>query len=140
MRWVLDTDVMVAALRSPAGASCQLLLAAVDGHFEMLLSVALFMEYEDILKRPAQLAASRLSVADIDVVLDQVAASGQGVELHYLWRPQLNDPGDEMVLETAINGQAELIVSFNTRDLRPGANRFGIPVEQPALALRRLRK
>lgn len=140
MRVVLDTDVVVAAMRSAGGASRQLVIAAVDGRFDLLLSVALLMEYEDVLKRPRQLKASALTPDDVDIVLDQLAAVSTAVELHYLWRPQLTDADDELVLETAINGQADAIASFNERDLAPGARRFGIRVERPGIVLRRLMK
>lgn len=135
MRLVFDTDVMVAALRSAAGASRRLLLAAVDGRITQLVSPVLMFEYEAVLKRPDHLRAAGADEADVDVILDQVAATAERVELHYLWRPQL---ADEMVLETAINGRADLLVTFNVRHFQPAAGRFGLEAVRPADIARRI--
>ena len=131
MRIILDTDVMVAAMRSATGASRQLLLAGVDHRFILLVSPALLLEYESVLKRPEHLAAARADEAAVDVVLDLVAATAEHVEMHYLWRPQLADVGDELVLEAAINGRADALVTFNLRDFEIGAQRFGLKICRP---------
>jgi putative PIN family toxin of toxin-antitoxin system len=138
MRVVLDTDVVVAGVVSPTGASRQLLIAAADGRFELLVSVPLMLEWEAVLKRPAILQAAKGSARDMDVVLDQLAAAGSAVDLHFLWRSRARDPDDDMVLETAINGEADTIVTFNVRHLAQAARYFGIAVERPADLLRRL--
>jgi putative PIN family toxin of toxin-antitoxin system len=138
MRAVLDTDVVVAGVVSPTGASRQLLIAAADARFALLVSVPLMLEWEAVLKRPATLRAAKGSARDMDVVLDQLAAVGIAVDLHFLWRPRASDPDDDMVLETAINGQADTIVTFNVRHLVAAASYFGIAVERPADLLRRL--
>jgi len=130
--YVLDTDVVVAALRSDRGASRQLLLAALDRRFELLLSVPLMLEYEAVLSRPQHLAASGLSGAEVGRVFDDLAAVARPVRLAFRWRPRLPDPDDDMVLETAVNGQAHGIVTFNQRDFRPVARKFGCQVMPPA--------
>lgn len=135
MRLVLDTDVVVAGMQSPRGASRRLLLAAADHKLELIASAALFLEWEAVLRRPAVLRAMALTAEDVDIVLDQLAAVIEPVELHFLWRPQLTDPDDEMVLETAINGQADAIVTFNVRHFMPAAGRFKIAVRRPAEVL-----
>jgi putative PIN family toxin of toxin-antitoxin system len=122
--YVLDTDVLVAALRSDAGASRQVLEAAGAHRFELLLSVPLMLEYESVLTRPEHLAACGASREDVSAVLDELALVGKRVELMIRTRPMLPDPNDEMVLETAINGRADAIVTFNERDFRPVAARF----------------
>ncbi|HET9280503.1 MAG TPA: putative toxin-antitoxin system toxin component, PIN family [Candidatus Angelobacter sp.] len=137
--YVLDTDVIVAALRSDKGASRQLLLAALNRHFELLLSVPLIIEYEAVLSRPEHLAASGLSSAEVSRVLDDVAAVAKPVRLAFRWRPQLVDPDDDMVLETAVNGDAHAIVTFNQRDFLPAARDFNCNVILPALALQKIR-
>ena len=81
-----------------------------------LATPALFLEYEEVLKRPEQLAATGLAVADIDRALSGLASIIEPVTIRFGWRPQLDDAGDEMVLETAINGRADSIVTFNRRD------------------------
>jgi len=139
MRVVLDTDVVVAGVVSPSGASRQLLIAAADRRLELLVSVPLMLEWEAVLKRPAILRAAKGSAEDVDVVLDQLAAAGTAVDLHFLWRSRARDPDDDMVLETAINGRADTIVTFNVRHLAAAAQYFGIAVERPADLLRRLR-
>ena len=137
--YVLDTDVIVAALRSDKGASRQLLLAALNQQFELLLSVPLILEYESVLTRPEHLAACRLSSTEVGRVLDDLAAVARPVRLAFRWRPRLSDPDDDMVLETAINGSASAIVTFNQRDFVAGAKGFGCAVIRPATALQQVR-
>ncbi|MEK6789374.1 MAG: putative toxin-antitoxin system toxin component, PIN family [Pseudomonadota bacterium] len=131
-RIVLDTCVMVAGLRSRQGLSHQILRHLPAGRFELLLSVPLLLEYEAVLKREAQQLCHGLSLADIDTLLGTWAAVASPVELHYLWRPQLTDPQDEMVLETAVNGRADRLITFNVKDFSTAARRFGLPVCSPA--------
>jgi putative PIN family toxin of toxin-antitoxin system len=137
--FVLDTDVIVAALRSDRGASRQLLLAGLNQQFELLLSVPLILEYESVLTRPEHLAACGLSSAEVGRVLDDLAAIAKPVMLAFRWRPRLPDPNDDMVLETAINGGAKAIVTFNQRDFTDAGKDFGCAVMQPAAALQQIR-
>ncbi len=97
----------------------------------MLATPPLFLEYEAVLKRPEQLAASGLSPADVDAALDAHAALIEPVEAHLSWRPQLNDPDDEMVLEAAINGRADALVTYNAPHFRAAASRFGVRLARP---------
>ena len=138
--FVLDTDVLVAALRSSRGASRQLLLAALYGGFELLLSVPLMLEYEAVLTRPEHLAASGLSSGEVGRVLDDLAAVGKPVRLAFRWRPRLSDPNDDMVLETAVNGSAHAIVTFNRRDFEETSKSFDCAVILPAAALQQIRR
>jgi putative PIN family toxin of toxin-antitoxin system len=137
--YVLDTDVMVAALRSDRGASRQLLLAALNRQFELLLSVPLMLEYEAVLTRAQHLAASGLSSIEVGRVLDDLAAIARPVRLAFRWRPTLPDPNDDMVLETAINGGARAIVTFNQRDFAETAKDFSCAVILPITALQQVR-
>ncbi|MCC6920053.1 MAG: putative toxin-antitoxin system toxin component, PIN family [Alphaproteobacteria bacterium] len=139
MRAVLDTAVLVAALRSQGGASRQLLVAALERKFTCLASVPLMVEYEAVMTRPEHLEAAGLSPADVGQLLDALALVVQPVRLAYLWRPALRDPDDDMVLETAANGAAEAIVTFNVRDFAGFAQQFGIEVLLPVQAWNRLR-
>jgi putative PIN family toxin of toxin-antitoxin system len=136
VRLVLDTNVLVSAGRSRRGASNALLRAVDAGMVHMLVSVPLFLEYEAVLSRPEFLAATGLNAAAVAGFLDYLAGLVLPVRLHYLWRPQLGDIADEMVLETAINGRADAIVTFNTKDFAP-AERFGIALATPEVILRR---
>ncbi len=137
--YVLDTDVLIAALRSAWGASRQLLLAALDGQFELLLSVPLMLEYEAVLTRPEHLAACGLTVEEVGAVLDDVAAVATPVRLAFRWRPRLADANDDMVLETAMNGSADAIVTFNQRDFAAGTAGFECDVLLPRIALQQIR-
>ncbi|MBI1790081.1 MAG: putative toxin-antitoxin system toxin component, PIN family [Acidobacteria bacterium] len=140
MRVVLDTDVLVAALRSDHGASRQLLLAALDRRFVMLVSVPLMLEYEAVLTRAEHLAAVGVTLPDVHAILDALAAVLEPVRLLFLWRPMLKDPGDEMVLETAINGGADRLVTFNLRHLGEAARGLGIRAITPGEAWREFKE
>ena len=136
--YVLDTDVMVAALRSDQGASRQLWLAALEEEFKLLLSVPLILEYEAVLMRQQHLDACGLGAREVGRILDDLTAIAKPVRLAFRWRPQLVDPDDEMVLETAINGSADAIVTFNRRHFTVGLRSFDCDVISPAAALHRI--
>jgi putative PIN family toxin of toxin-antitoxin system len=137
MKVILDTDVVLAAVLSERGASRQVLLRVVEGALSAVVSVPLMLEYEAVLKRPQHLRASGLTVDDVEIILDQLAGSMQPVDLYFLWRPQLRDAADDMVLETAVNGGADGILTFNTGDFGTAPSRFGITVIRPGDLLRR---
>lgn len=136
MRVVLDTDVLVAALRSDQGASRQLLLAALDRRFVMLVSVPLMIEYEAVLTRQEHMTAAGITADDVNTILDALAAVIEPVRLTFLWRPRLKDVADEMVLETAVSGAADLLVTFNLKHLGEAALEFGVRAMRPGEALR----
>ncbi len=138
MRVVLDTDSLVAAMRSPSGASAGLLEEALSGRITLLANVALVLEYEAVCARAQHMAAAGIDAAELKVFLDAVAALVEPVESHFVWRPQLRDPADEMVLEAAVNGRADAIVTFNRRDFGDAPKRFGVKVLLPREALRSL--
>ena len=101
-----------------------------------MLTVALVCEYQAVCRSPEQRIASGLTVAEIDTVIDALCLVGDEVVTRYQWRPQLRDPNDEMVLEAAINGRANALVTFNMRDFGTVPERFGIPMLLPIEALR----
>jgi len=140
MRCVLDADVVVAAMRSPRGASAALLLAALDSRIELAANVALVLEYESVCLRDEHLLASGLTAPEAQQFVDGVAALVHPVTSHFIWRPQLKDPGDEMVLEAAVNGMADAIVTFNQRDYGPVPLRFGVETLLPRDVLVALQK
>ena len=139
LAFVLDTSVVVAAFRSGRGASRQLLVAALDLQFELLLSVPLLLEYEAVLTRPEQLRTFDITERDVNRVLDDLTSVARPVQLSYRWRPQLPDAKDDMVLETAVNGNADAVVTFNEMDFAPMRERFDCRVVLPGAALRELR-
>jgi predicted nucleic acid-binding protein len=130
----------VAAMRSPRGASAAILRVARQGRVTLLLSVPLAMEYEAICSRAEHQLAAGLSEREVQIFLDAVMAMAEPVKIHFLWRPQLHDTGDEMVLETAVNGQADALVTFNTRDYGTTPARFEIEVMTPREAIGRMRR
>jgi putative PIN family toxin of toxin-antitoxin system len=140
MRLVVDTAVMIAAIRSDAGASRWVLVAGLERRFTMLVSVPLMVEYEAVMTRHEHLAASRLSVEDVEALLDAVAAVAEPIRFEFLWRPLLSDPDDDMVLETAVNGRADAIVTFNRRHFVSATKRFGIEVLSPAEVVQQMEK
>jgi putative PIN family toxin of toxin-antitoxin system len=136
LRLTIDTNVMTLAFRSRLGASFALIGLVRRRRVRMLATPPLFLEYEAVLKRPEQLAASNLSVMDVDTALDALAALIEPVEAHLRWRPQLDDPDDEMVLETAINGRADALVTYNVMHFQTAAARFGLRLARPVEILR----
>lgn len=138
MRLVLDTDVMVAAIRSDSGASRRLLVAGLHLDYTLLVSVPLIIEYQAVMTRPEHLAAARLSAVDVGALLDAVVRVAEPVRLAFLWRPTLRDPNDDMVLELAANGRADRLVTFNRRDFAAAGSRFGIVMCAPGDAVKAL--
>lgn len=136
MKLVLDTDVVVAALRSSQGASRAWLEAVLRREVDLILSVPLILQYEEVLMRPDHLAAGGLSSRDVGVLLDALCAVCQPVEISFLWRPVLRDPTDEMVLEAAVSGEADRILTFNEGDYE-GSEHFRIQVMRPGPAWRK---
>ncbi len=140
MKLVIDTNVIIAGFRSKHGASFQLLQRIWEGSLPFLLSVPLALEYEDVLKRPDNLAVMGLSIDEVDTVLDVLCLRGDEILIHYLWRPQLTDAKDDMVLELAVNGMAEAIVTFNVKDFQPAASHWNIATLTPGECLRNLKQ
>jgi putative PIN family toxin of toxin-antitoxin system len=127
-------------MRSPTGASAAIIRKARRGKIALLLSVPLAMEYEAVCVRPEHQLAAGLSEQEVRIFVDAVIAIAEPVKIHYLWRPQLRDPSDEMVLETAVNGRANLLITFNVRYYGTAPARFGIEVITPREAVERISK
>jgi len=133
-RIVVDTNVVVAGLRSRRGAAFRLLSAIGQGIFEIALSVPLVLEYEDALLR-AEL--TKLGRDGVDHVLDYFCKVAHQQRIFYLWRPILPDPKDDMVLELAVAARCQAIVRYNVRDFAE-AQKFGVSVLEPAPFLSRV--
>ncbi len=132
---VIDTNVFIAALRSQRGAAHRLLLLAGTGKFELNLSVPLVLEYEEIAKRQAKEIGLRWQV--IEDIVGYLCSVAVRHKIHYLWRPFLPDPKDDMVLELAVAGQCDYVVTYNERDFR-GADQFGVKVVTPQAFLKEI--
>lgn len=135
MNYVLDTNVLVAAVRSPGGASAEILRRVLQGQVSALCSVPLFMEYEAVVLRPEHLTAAGAQAHDVVNLLDVLAGVVTRVEIQFLWRPQLRDANDDLVLELAVNGQglgdSVGIITSNQKDFWPQASKFGVSVMTP---------
>jgi putative PIN family toxin of toxin-antitoxin system len=140
VRYVADTDVIVAAMRSPGGASAAILRAARHGTVTLLVSVPLGMEYEAVCSESEHRLAAGLSEREVEIFLDALLAMAEPLKTHFLWRPRLRDPGDEMVLEAAVNGRADALVTFSVRDFGTVPARFGIELIIPREAIGRIRR
>jgi putative PIN family toxin of toxin-antitoxin system len=137
---VIDTDVVIAAMHSPTGASAAILRSVREGASGLLLTVPLALEYESVCSKAEHLLAAGLSESEAGMFVDAVIAMAEPVPTHFLWRPQLRDPNDEMVLEAAINGRADALVTFNVKDYGDAPGRFGVELMLPRMAIRRVRQ
>jgi putative PIN family toxin of toxin-antitoxin system len=139
-RVVVDTSIVVAALRTRLGAGNAVLRLIASRRLVACATPPLFLEYEDVLKRPEQRLVHGLEPRDIDEFLGEFAALVEPVEVHFLWRPQTRDANDEMVLEAAINGRADALVTYNIADFTSAGERFGIPILAPAELLKKVKR
>ncbi|GCE58509.1 MAG: putative toxin-antitoxin system toxin component, PIN family [Microcystis flos-aquae TF09] len=134
---VIDTNVIVAGLRSRRGSAFQLLTLIGTGQFDIHLSVPLVLEYTDVLLR--ELPNLYLSREEVDDLIDFYCSVGTPHEIFFLWRPFLRDPKDDMVLELAVKAGCQSIITYNTRDFA-GVEQFGIILLEPSGFLRLMGK
>ncbi len=139
MRVIVDTNVVIAAFRSPRGASARVLDLAIAGELIIVCNPALFLEWEAVLKRVEHLSASKLTLEEADKAIRALACLVEPVMSGRRLRPQLSDADDEMVLEAAIFGAADAIVTFELATFLAPARRYRIEVMTPATLLARLR-
>ena len=117
---MVDTNVLVSAVLSPDGAAREVLRRCLTGHARPLLSNALFLEYEDVLAREELFAASSISSKDRVALLEAVLSICEWVSISFLWRPNLPDESDNHLIELAVAGNAESIITGNTKDIVAG--------------------
>jgi putative PIN family toxin of toxin-antitoxin system len=125
MQIVIDTNILVAALKSRRGASYKLVSLLPSDKLSIVVSVPLVIEYEDVLKRVELPAA--ITNKDIDVFIDFLCKISRHQDIYFLWRPFLPDPFDDHILEVAVASQCDAIVTYNKRDFK-GADKFGLRV------------
>lgn len=129
---MMDTNVLVAAVRSPDGASREILNLVSGGYVTPVVSVPLFVEYESVMKRVDFLEETGLEVGDVDAILDHVLACAELQKIYFLWRPLLPDPKDDCVLECAVNGAAGALITFNTKDFLVAKDSFDVVFSTPS--------
>jgi putative PIN family toxin of toxin-antitoxin system len=134
---VIDTNVIIAALRSKRGASNKLLSLVGTKRFEIHDSVALILEYEDVLQR--QRNELGLSEDEVSIFIDSLCALAHHHQIYFLWRPYLSDVNDDLVLELAVSANCEYILTHNIRDFK-GSERFGIQAITPKEFLQIIRE
>jgi putative PIN family toxin of toxin-antitoxin system len=140
VRAVLDTSVLITALRSSTGAAAETVRLALRGELTTLMDLKLACEYRDVALRGGQLKASGKSRAETATILDALEAIAEPVLVAFLYRPLSPDPNDDMVLDVAINGNADAIITNNAKHFREAAERFSLEVLTPAELLSRVRK
>jgi len=134
---VLDTNIIIAALRSKKGASYKLLSLVGTHQFEIHDSVALILEYEDVIQRHREEIG--LSEEDVSVFIDSLCSMAKHHKIYFLWRPFLSDANDELVLELAVSANCEYIVTHNLSDFK-GTEKFGIQAISPKEFLQIIRE
>jgi putative PIN family toxin of toxin-antitoxin system len=132
---VMDTNVFISALRSRRGSSFRLLALVGKGNFDLHLSVPLVLEYEAVAKRSRW--HDKPSWPHVSAIIDYLCAVGRQQRIHFLWRPRAKDPNDDMVLEVAVAGRCDGIVTYNKRDFAE-ATSFGMELYTPKEFLQKL--
>lgn len=125
---VIDTNILLSGLRSKKGASYKLLTLLNDPRIQINISVPLIFEYEQILKREYQ--DLELTLEDIDNIINGICAISNQRTIFYLWRPLAKDPNDDFLIDLAIEAQADFIISYNIKDLKP-IEKLGVLVLNP---------
>lgn len=123
-RIVMDTNVFIAAMLSPSGENRDTLRACLDGRTNPLMGAALFHEYEDVMRRVNPMQRSPLQPHDRQTLFEAFLSVCEWVKVYFLWRPNLPDEGDNHLVELAMAGGADTIVTNNVRDLREGELSF----------------
>lgn len=132
--------MVVAAMCSPAGASAAILRLIRHGRATLLLSVPLALEYEAVCQKSEHRVAAGLDEQQVDIFVNAAFAIAEPVKTHFLWRPQLRDPNDEMVLDVAVNGRADALVTFNVKDYGAAPGLFGVDLLVPHATIERIRR
>lgn len=125
---VIDTNVILAGLKSNKGASYKLLTILNDQRFQINISTTLIFEYEEILKREQQ--QIRLDNEDIEDIINEICHLANHHQLFYIWRPLAKDKDDDFLIDLAFKCQAQFIISYNQKDLQP-VEKFGILILTP---------
>ena len=134
---LVDTNVILASLVSSRGASFKLLERMLDGDIEFLMSLKLFSEYWGVVTRHENLKLIPLAMKELESLFALIVQKASYQEVYYLWRPNLKDENDNFILELAIAGHAESIVTFNKKDFLSSQMKFDLLIESPGEFLKR---
>lgn len=124
MKIVLDTNVLLSAFINPDGRPREVIRGCLTGRWIPIVSTGLFVEYEDVLFRPTSLEAARASKEEIEAVFNALMSVSEWHRISWLWRPNLRDEADNMVVEAAIAGDARYLVTGNGKDFKGGQLTF----------------
>ena len=134
---VVDTSVVVSALIGKRGASREVLRRCLLEEYNPLICTALFHEYEAVISRDKIRRAVPLTEAEMRDLLNAFYGVCRWVPIYYLWRPNLRDQDDNFLVELALAGNAQVIVTNNVKDLQGAELRFDeLEVLKPAQLLR----
>ena len=134
---VVDTSIVTSALIGKRGPSREVLRKCLLEEYKPLISNALFQEIEDVISRERIIKACPLPKTDISDLAKAFYATCRWVPVYFLWRPNLSDEGDNFLIELAIAGNAEAIVTNNTKDLEGSELLFeGLKILKPEQLLR----
>jgi len=128
----LDTNIIYQALRNPKGASGFIFKLFAQRILDIALSEPVFKEYEDVLKRSSSLKDIGTDIKIIDDILSYVAFWGIEHKIYYLFRPNLKDEKDNILVELAVSSQSKFIVTSNTKDFMNSELIINIPIITPA--------
>ena len=133
IRIVIDTNVLVGALiGQEESANRKLLELCLKREYQPLISYTLFSEYEDLINRPSILKLCKRSPEEINILFDGLLSVCELVKIYYLWRPNLVDEGDNYLIELAIAGNAEILVTHNIKDFQRSQLKFPqLQIKQP---------
>ena len=138
MKIVIDTNVILSALYSKNGASHKLIRWLFQHDQQInIISIPLVIEFEDVLMRQKNLERYNYLTKDqVSLFIDDICSISKHQKIYYLWRPYLSDIKDDMVLETAFNGNADYIVTHNIKDFRKVRESFSIEPITPGKFLK----
>ena len=120
LKIVIDTNILIAAMLNPKGGCRTILKGALKGMYQPLMAEALFLEYEDVFTRTELFLSCPLSYEEREELLNAFLASCKWIKIYYKWRPNLQDEADNHLIELAIAGGAQIIVTNNIKDLKSG--------------------
>jgi putative PIN family toxin of toxin-antitoxin system len=140
VRVVIDTSVLITALRSNAGAAAEVIRMALRSELVTLMDYKLACEYREVTLRPGHMHASGRSIADTEAIVDALEAIAEPVFVAFRHRPLSPDEDDNLVLDVAINGIADAILTNNIKDFKGPAKQFDIEVMTPVALLNNTRR